>query len=411
MLRRLVVDVSPLRASPPYRRLWFGTTIGAVGQQMTAVAVAIQVYALTGSSLAVGFVGAAAFLPLVLFGLYGGAIADVHDRRRVALVASLGLWACSMVLLLQSWLGWDQLWVLYAVVAVQSGFFAVNNPARSAMLPRLLPAELLPAANALSTVTWNLGFTVGPLLGGAVIAGFGLTSAYAVDVVTYVAALYGVARLPPIPPEGDVARVGLRSVLDGLHFLRTRKNLLMTFMVDLAAMILAQPRALFPAMAATVYGGGARTVGLLSAAWPVGSLVAAAFSGWLGRVRRQGRVVLGMVVGYGVSIALFGLAGSLPLALLFLALSGGFDMVSAVFRSTILQVATPDELRGRLQGVFIVVVAGGPKLGDTLIGATATAFGETVAIVAGGTACVLAVAALAARHPAFAQYDADHPVP
>jgi MFS family permease len=411
VLRRLMVDVTPLRVSAPYRRLWFGTTVAAVGQQMTAVAVAIQVYAITGSSFAVGMVGAAAFVPLVVFGLYGGAISDSHDRRTVALVASLGLWACSMVLLVQAWQSWDRLAVLYAVTAVQSGFFAVNNPARSAMLPRLLDPQLLPAANALSTVTWNLGFTLGPLLGGAVIAGFDLTAAYAIDVVTYLAAVYGVVRLPAMAPQGEVARVGLRSVLEGLRFLRSRKNLLMTFMVDLAAMVLAQPRALFPAMAATVYGGGARTVGLLSAAWPLGSLVAAAFSGWLGRVRFQGRMVVAMVIGYGVSIALFGLAGSLWMALLFLAVSGGCDMVSAVFRSTILQVATPDELRGRLQGVFIVVVAGGPKLGDTLIGTTAATFGEMFAIVAGGTACVVAATALAVRFPAFMRYDARHPVP
>lgn len=411
MLRRLVVDVTPLRVSTPYRRLWLGTTVAQVGQQMTAVAVAIQVYALTGSSFAVGMVGAAALVPLVTFGLYGGAIADSHDRRTVALVASAGLWACSMVLFVQSWLGWGQLWLLYAVVATQSGFFAVNNPARSAILPRLLGPQLLPAANALSTVSWNLGFTVGPLLGGAVVATLGLSAAYAIDVATFVTALYGIARLPAIPPEGEVTRVGLRSVLDGLHFLRTRRNILMTFMVDLAAMILAQPRALFPALAATVYGGGPRTVGLLAAAPAVGALAAAAFSGWLGQVRFQGRVVLAMVVGYGASIALFGLSGALGVALLFLALSGGFDMVSAVFRSTILQVATPDELRGRLQGVFIVVVAGGPRLGDTLAGTTATAFGETIAIVAGGTACILVVSLLAARFPAFARYDARNPVP
>lgn len=411
MLRRLVLDVTPLQANPAYRRLWFGTTIAAVGQPMTALAVSIQVYDITGSSLAVGMVGAAAFLPLVLFGLYGGSIADSHDRRQVALAASVGLWVSSIVLFVQALLHWDSLWLLYAVVAVQSAFFAVNNPARSAMLPRLLDSHLLPAANALSTVTWNLGFTLGPLLGGAIIAGFNLTAAYAVDVVTFVAALYGLSRLPAMPPLGEARRFGLRSVVEGLAFLRSRRNLLMTFMVDLAAMVLAQPRALFPALAVTVYGGGARTVGLLSAAWPLGSLAAAAFSGWLGRVRWQGRMVLAMVIGYGISIALFGVAGSLPLALLFLALAGAFDMVSAVFRSTILQVAAPDELRGRLQGVFIVVVAGGPRLGDTVTGISSAALGEVVAMVAGGSACVAVVCALALRFPAFARYDAEDPVP
>lgn len=410
MTRRVVIDLRPLQVSPEYRRMWAGWTVAQIGQQMAMVAVGIQVYALTGSSFAVGMVGAASFLPLVLFGLYGGSISDTHDRRLVALGASAGLWLCSLALVAQSALGLEQVWLLYLIVAAQSAFFAVNNPARAAILPRLIEAPLLPAANALSTLTFSVGFTVGPLLGGLLIDAHGFTTTYLVDAVLFTAALYGLFRLPSIPPEAEPHRTGWAAVWDGLKFLSTRRNLLMTFIVDLCAMVLAQPRALFPALAATTFGGGARTVGFLAAAPAIGSLLAGLFSGWLGRVRRQGLVVVLMVVGYGTSVALFGASSLLSWALLFLAFSGAFDTVSAVFRSTILQVATPDELRGRLQGVFIVVVAGGPRLGDALVGTTASALGEQVAIVAGGVACVTATLAFALRNRGFLAYDARHPV-
>ncbi len=409
MSRRLVLDLTPLQVSADYRRLWLGLSVAQIGQQMTTLAVGIQVYTLTGSSFAVGMVGAAAFFPLVLFGLYGGSISDTHDRRKVALVASTGLWVCSLALLAQSVLELEQVWLLYLIVGAQSGCFAVNNPARASILPRILPSELLPAANTLTTVTWNVGFTLGPLLGGFIVAFSGFTTAYAIDAVTFTAALYALFRLPSIPPEGTVAKAGWAAVWEGLKFLRTRRNLLMTFLVDLSAMVLAQPRALFPALAATTYGGGARTVGYLSSAPAIGALVGAAFSGWLGRVRWQGLYVVLMVCTWGASIALFGATSALAIGLFFLAICGAADMVSAVFRSTILQVATPDELRGRLQGVFIVVVAGGPRLGDVVAGTAATVMGERAAIIAGGVACIAVTLLLVAWHRGFVRYDARHP--
>jgi len=378
---------------------------------MTTLALGIQVYDLTGSSFAVGLVGAAAFFPLLIFGLYGGSFSDTHDRRKVALAASTGLWFCSLVLVAQSAADVGQTGVLYLVVAAQSACFAVNNPARAAILPRLLGPEMLPAANTLSTVTWNVGFTLGPLLGGFIVYVSGLTAAYTVDAITFMAALYALFRLPAIPPEGEVGKAGWAAVWEGLRFLRSRRNLLMTFLVDLAAMVLAQPRALFPALAATSYGGGARTVGYLSAAPAIGALLAATFSGWLGRIRLQGLLVVVMVCAYGSSIALFGFSSLLSIGLLFLAMAGAADMVSAVFRSTILQVATPDELRGRLQGVFIVVVAGGPRLGDVVAGTAATVLGERIAIVSGGLACIGATLLLVAWHRGFVRYDAQHPIP
>ena len=410
-MRSLLTDVAPLRVSADYRRLWFGLTVSQLGQQMTAVALAIQVYAITRSSFAVGVVGICAFVPLVVFGLYGGAIADSMDRRRLALVASTGLWLLSIVLATQALAGLRSVLLLYVVAALQAACYAVNNPARAAIIPRLLPPPLLPAANALSTASFNLGFTVGPLLGGVVIGWLGLSAAYLVDCVTFTAALYALWRLPPVPPEGDVRRAGLQSVLEGLRYLRTRPNVLMTFLVDLCAMVLAQPRALFPAIAGGFYGGGTRTVGLLAASPAIGSLVAVVFSGPLGRVRRQGLAILVCVVAYGAAVAAFGLTRALWLGVLFLAVSGAADMVSSVFRNTILQVATPDAMRGRLQGVFIVVVAGGPRLGDFTAGTVAAISTEAFAVVSGGCACMVAVGLLAARYRGFARYDAADPRP
>ena len=410
--RAVVADVRPLRGSPEYRRLWFGTTVSELGQQMTTLAVAVQVYAVTGSNFAVGTVGLFSFVPLAAFGLCGGAIADAVDRRRLALATSGGLAALSVVLAAQAYLHLRNVWLLYAVVALQSGLFAMDNPARNAIIPRLLPAAQLPAANALATVSWNFGLTVGPLLAGLIIGGYGFPLVYTADVATFTAALYAIWRLPPMAPLGDqVTRAGLTSVLEGLRFLRTRPNVLMTFLVDIDAMVFGMPRALFPAVAGSFYSGGSRTAGVLAAAPAVGALGGALFSGWLSRVRRQGRAVLVAVVAWGVAVAGFGFSRALWLGVLLLAAAGCADMISAVFRNTILQVATPDALRGRLQGVFIVVVAGGPRLGDFEAGTVAALSTETVAIVSGGLACVAGVALLAAHWPDFARYDARDPAP
>jgi hypothetical protein len=411
LFRALLTDITPLQASADYRRLWFGGTVSQLGQQMTAIAVAIQVYALTGSSFSVGLVGLFALVPIIVFGLYGGAVADAVDRRKLGLIASSGLWLLSIALALQAYLHVGSVALLYAIVAAQAACFAVNNPARSAIIPRLLPAELLPAANALSAASFNVGFTVGPLLGGVVYGWEGPAAAYTIDCVTFTAALYALWRLPPVPPLGEVRRAGLASVLEGLSYLRTRPNVRMTFLVDMCAMVLAQPRALFPAIAASFFGGGTRTVGLLAAAPAIGALLAFASSGWVGRVRRQGLAIMVCVLAYGAVIASVGLTRLLWVAVVLLALSGAADIISSVYRSTILQVATPDALRGRLQGVFLVVVAGGPRLGDFTAGSVASLTTESVAIVAGGCACMAGVVLLGLRYRGFARYDARHPVP
>ncbi len=408
-MARLLTDIRPLQVSPAYRRLFIGSTISQLGQQMTNVAVAIQVYALTESSFYVGLLGVFGLVPLIAFGLYGGAIADAMDRRTLALIASAGLWSVSIALAVQAYLGSTSVWFLYGCVAVQAAFYAVNNPARAAMVPRLLDKELIPAASALSMATFNLGFTFGPVLGALLIKGYGFEAAYTVDVLTFTAAFYALLRLPKMPPEDDSPRAGLRSVVDGLRFLRRAPNLRMTFILDLCAMVLAHPRALFPALAYKVYGGGAATVGLLQAAPAAGALIAFLFSGWISRVRLQGAAVVVAVLLYGAVVGSVGLTSSLWLGVIFLAMSGMADMVSSAFRSTILQVATPDQLRGRLQGVFIVVVSGGPRAGDFVGGSVATAIGEQAALVVGGAACLVGVGLAVAAQRAFLRYDARHP--
>jgi MFS family permease len=409
--RSLLTDVRPLQVSLPYRRLFFGNTIAQLGQQMTNVAVAVQVYTLTHSSFYVGLVGIFALVPLVALGLYGGAIADAADRRTLALAASAGLWAVSMGLAAQAFLGNRSVWVLYGCIALQSGFYAVNNPARSAMVPRLLDKELMPAASALNMASFNLGFTFGPMLGALAIAWHGFGVAYSIDVVTFSAAYYALIRMPRMPPLEDSPRAGLRSVVDGLRFLGRSPNLRMTFVLDLCAMVLAQPRALFPALAYKVYGGGAAVVGVLQAAPAAGAVVAFLFSGWVSRVRLQGVAIVVAVLVYGAAVGGVGLTDVLWLGVVFLALSGMADMVSAAYRSTILQVAAPDHLRGRLQGVFIVVVAGGPRAGDVLAGSVASGLGERLALLLGGLACIAGVLTASALQRRFLGYDARHPAP
>lgn len=409
--RRLLADLTPLRTSADFRRLWIGNTISWVGQGMTALAISLQVYDLTHSSFSVGLVGLFSLVPLVVFGLYGGAIADTVDRRLLGLASSTGSWLLAVALAVAAFAGFHQVWFLYAVVALQAVCAALNSPARTSMIPRLLPAEQLPAANALNSMTTTFGTMTGPMLGGALVGLWGYQAAYLIDAVAFTAALYAMWRLPAMRPEREEGSRGRASVLDGLRFLATRPNIRMTFFTDLCAMVLAHPRALFPAVAVVWYGGDAKTAGLLVAAPAVGALLGSVFSGWLGSVHRHGVAILLAVGGWGLAVAVFGLTRNLWLGLLFLALAGAADAISMVFRSTMLQAATPDAMRGRLQGVFIVVVAGGPRLGDFLAGSVGDLVSPTAAVTGGGLLCVLAVTALGLRWRNFARYDARDPQP
>ncbi|MGL4178074.1 MAG: MFS transporter, partial [Dermatophilaceae bacterium] len=327
------------------------------------------------------------------------------------------------------WVGGAPVWLLYGIVAVWSGAFAVGSPARTSIYPRILPRDQLPAANALSVFAMNTAMTAGPLLSGLLVDWGGYRATYTVDCALTLAATWGLLRLDPVLPEAPDAdaaraprRAGFRSVADGFGFLRTAPNVRMTFVADIVAMLLAQPRVLFPAAGAVILGGGASTVGALYAAAAGGGILAMVFSGRLGSVRRQGLVILVSVAAWGVGIAglgwaLLGAGGwltreqALVGALAAMAFAGAADSVSAVFRNTILQSAAPDRMRGRLQGVFIVVVAGGPRLGELLGGSVAEQVGEGRTAVLGGLACVAAVLLLGLRHRGFVRYDARHPTP
>lgn len=408
--RRLLADIGPLRDSPDFRRLWFGNAVSYIGQQMTAMAVALQVYAITGSSFYVGLVGLCSLGPLIVFGLYGGAVADAVDRRRLGLVTASGSTLLSVALAVTALAHLRVVGLLYAIVALQAVCFAMNSPARSSMIPRLLTPEQLPAANALASLSGGVGQMAGPMLGGVFVGLWGYQAAYLIDAAAFTASLYAMWRLPAmLPGEGEPGERRRPSVVEGLRYLAARPNLRTTFVTDLAAMVLAQPRVLFPAIAGLWYGGDTRTVGLLAAAPAVGALLGSVFSGWLGRVRRQGFAVLLAVASWGAAVAVFGLTRNLLLGLLFLALAGCADTVSMVFRNTMLQSAAPDDMRGRLQGVFLVVVVGGPRLGDFLAGSAADLFTPTAAIVGGGLACIAAITCVGLFQRGFLSYDAGRP--
>ena len=401
-LRRLALDTAPLRV-PAYRRIWVAESVSAIGVQLTAVAVAIQVYDITDSSLWVGALGAVGFVPLVVLGLWGGSVADAVDRRRLILIAATCGWLCTVGLLLNEILGLHSLALLLVLVAVQSGAFAVSQPALGAVIPRLLTPDLVPAANTLAFTVFNAATVIGPLLASVLLHVGGYGIAYGGDALLFTAMLYAVFRLPPIMPVAEPSAPGLRSVLDGLAFIRSRPVLLLSFVIDIIAMVFAMPRAMFP-QAASEWFGGERYAGWLYAAMALGAVLGGLSSGWISRVRRQGLALILAVVGWGVAVAAAGFARTLWLAILLLAVAGAADLVSAVFRQTLLQVYAPDEMRGRMQGVFTVVVAGGPRLGDLRAGASVAGFGLAGAWIGGGIVCAVLVVVLAATYPALRRY-------
>jgi MFS family permease len=406
-----MIDTRPLRVVA-YRRMWIGNGASFFGFQFTAVAVPVEMWAITDSTTWVGLLGVAALVPLLVFGLWGGAVADVVDRRRLLLVSSVITWTSTIGLLVQAVLTVHSPHLLLALTAIQSAGFAISSPARNAIVPRIVPGDLVPAANTLNYTTTTAGGVLGPLAAGLIIGiwstDVGVEVAYAVDALLFTMTFWATWRLPAIPPiereEGDEKpSAGLRGIAVGLRFLVTQPVLLLSFGIDLIAMIFAMPRALFPAVAENQFGGGS-AVGWLYSAIAIGSLLGGLTSGWISRVRRQGLALVAAVVGWGVAIGLSGLATQLWLMVLLLAVAGAADLVSAVYRQSIMQTFAPDRLRGRLQGVFTVVVAGGPRLGDLRAGATADVTGVTASWAGGGFVAAGLAVALAAASPALVRY-------
>jgi MFS family permease len=422
-LRSLVADARPLQERH-FRRLWLANIVTVIGAQLTIVAVPAQIYADTGSSAYVGLTGVFGLVPLVVFGLYGGALADVFDRRTILIVTTLGLIGTSGLFWVQAALGGTNVWLLLGLFAVQQAFFAVNQPTRSAVLPKILPAELLPAANSLNMTVFQAGAIGGPLVAGALIPLVGLSWLYLIDTVTLFATLFAVLRLPPLAvTDAAAAAPGVRAVVEGFAYLRHQPVLLMSFVVDIIAMVFGMPRALFPEIAHLDFGGpdeGGLAFALLFAAIPAGAVLGGVFSGWVSRVEAQGRAVIVCILIWGAAMAGFGLFVGLAdvapdlmlgLALLMLAVGGAADMASAAFRTSMLQSAADDAVRGRLQGVFIVVVAGGPRIADVLHGASAAAVGTAAAAAGGGVLVVVGVVVAALLAPAFVRYRITRTLP
>jgi MFS family permease len=399
--RHVLVDVSPLRRSRDLRCLAAGQLLSTLGAQLTMVAVAYQVYALTHSSLAVGLVSLVQLLPLIAGALLGGSLADAADRRRVLLGAQLLALLCSAGLAVNADTG-PALWPLFALPAVAAGFNATAESGLSAILPNLVPRSEVATVNAMFQALFQIGQVAGPAVAGLLLAGAGVRFVYWMDVATIAAAIVATFLIRPQPPRaGTSQRPGLRSIVTGLSYLRGRPVIQGTYLIDINAMVFGMPRAVFPALAATVFGGGASVLGFLYAAPGAGALLGAVTTGWVHRVRRQGRAVIIAVVVWGAAITCFGLVRWLPAALVLLAVAGWADVISAVFRSTILQLTVPDALRGRLMGLQMAVVTGGPRIGDAESGAVAAAFSPAASVVSGGLACIGGALLLARLLPAF----------
>ncbi|MGW0916147.1 MFS transporter [Streptomyces sp. NPDC002784] len=405
--RRWVMDTRPLRR-PAYRRLWSSTIVTAVGSQLTAVAVPKQIYDITGSSAWVGYASLAGLLPLVVFALWGGAVADSMDRRKLLLITNCGIAVTSVLFWLQAVADLESVPALMVLLAAQQAFFGLNAPARNASVARLVPADELAAANALGSTVMQTGLVAGPLLAGALIPVIGLPELYLLDALALCVTVWAVHRLPALPPlaGSTVRRAGLREIGAGFRYIALHKVLLLSFLADVIAMVLGMPRALFPQLAAETYGsyGEGLALGVLFAAIPVGAVLGGLFSGTFSRARRHGLMVIGAVVAWGAAITGFGLSRGLWLAVAFLIAAGVADMVSMVFRGAILLSAATDEMRGRMQGVFTVVVAGGPRLADVLHGTAGSAFGARQAVAGGGLLVVVAMLGLALAVPALRRY-------
>jgi hypothetical protein len=406
----VLMDVRPLRESPAFRRLLTGVGLSAIGSSMTIFAVVVQVFTLTHSSLAVGAVGIAMAVPAIVFGLVGGSVADTRDRRRLVLFTSSCLAAVSALFAAQAFAGNRQAWPLYVLVTVQSLFGAVDNPARRTFLPRLLPARLVSAGAALNGFAARGSVIIGPSLAGLIAAAWGLKACYLVDVVSFGAALYGVARLPPMPPQGAPSRPGLRGVADALRFIAGSRILTGALVADMSAMVLGVPSAVFPAINLAHFGGATQTLGLIAAAPGVGGVLGTVLSGSVGRVSRQGRAMLVTGSVWGACIAGFGLAHSLWLALALLAVSGGADVFSVVFRTTMVQLSTPDRYRGRASAAEYVVGVGCPRLGEFRAGAVGSLASPTISAVSGGLSVIVASAVIAVAMPVFFRYRATNSV-
>jgi MFS family permease len=410
-LRSLTLDLTPLRTSRDFRLLWSGLTVSAIGSMMTRVAVPLQIYDLTHSNWKVGLVGGATLVPTLVCSIIGGAIADVVDRRRMILTV-LGIGSVvSLLLAANSASGTPRLWALYVLAALSSASGAIGGPAHRSAVPLMLPAEQIPAAMAVQSLTFTSAAAIGPALAGVFFRTIGPSWTYLIDAISFGVCFLGVTGMRPIARvTGGGERFHPRLVLEGFSALRGRHAVQGSFAADFVAMVFGMPTALFPAVADARFAGHKELVGLLYAAIPTGMILATVFSGWTRRVSRHGRVVVCSIIVWGVAITFFGLVGGIVTSLVCLAVAGAADMTSGVSRQAMLQLATPPHLQGRMQGVGMAVWIGGPSVGDLEAGVLASVTTVDTSIVVGGVGCVAGIVTLAAALPAFRRFDArtDH---
>jgi MFS family permease len=404
-LRSLLPDLSPWRSSADFRLLWVQGLVAFFGSSMALIALPLQIAHLTDSPLAVGAIGAVELVPLIVFGLYGGALADAADRKRIILLTEIGLGILAAVLLVNALLPSPLLWPLYVVAAGVAALAGLQRPALDSLLARIVPHDQLTAAAALNGLRWQVGAIAGPALAGVVVATAGTATAYAITVAGFAASVVMCLRLSPAPPSDKAEKPSLRGIAEGARYAWSKPVLLGTYAVDLAAMFFAFPNAVFPFLAADL--GAEWALGLMYAAMPLGACLVGLTSGWASKVRRHGRLVVLGAAGWGLAMTAAGLTTDIWLVLLCIALAGGGDMLSGLGRSTIWNQTIPEELRGRLAGIEILSYSCGPQLGQVRSGAVASWTGTRGAVWSGGAACVVAVGLLAAVLPKLLSYDAD----
>jgi MFS family permease len=401
-LRALTIDLTPLKVSRDYRRLFAGQFVSGFGSAISYVVLPWQMYQLTKSSFAVGMLGVVEFAPMFLAAFVGGALADYIDRRRLIFLSEAGQTLCCAILVANSLMPEPHVWVLFLIAALFAGMNGIHRPALEALTPRLVDPRQIPAVSALNSLRFNFNFIVGPAVAGVIASTLGAAFAFAIDAATFVVSIIMLLLIRSVPVPVDADRASLRSITEGLKYARSRQELLGTYLIDINAMFFGMPMALFPALAES-FGGV--SVGLFYAMPAVGSVAVTLTSGWAGRVQKHGLAVTVAATVWGLAIIAFGLANRLWLALLFLAVAGAADMVSGLFRMTIWNQTIPDHLRGRLASIEMVSYMTGPYLGNGEAGIVAGLFGLRTSIVSGGVLCVLGSGLLALLLPAFVRYD------
>ncbi|MFB7503427.1 MFS transporter [Streptomyces broussonetiae] len=404
MARALLPDLSPWKASKDFRRLWTSGLISNFGSFLTLVALPVQLKDLTGSAAAVGAIGAVELLPLIVCGLYGGALADALDKRKLIVRTEAGQGLLSAVLLVNALLPHPAVWPLYAIAALSCALGSVQRPALDSLWPRIVAHADMPAAASLNSLRWTVGGVAGPAVAGVVVAYAGLGWAYAADLLTFVVSVAYIVRIAPSPAVAEASKPSLNAILEGARYAWSRKELLGTYVVDLAAMFLAMPLAVLPFLADELHADWA--LGLMYAALPAGSLLVSLTSGWASRVHRHGLMVVVSAMGWGLAVAAAGVCGNVWLVLVFLTVGGGFDMVSGVFRAAMWNQTIPDELRGRLAGIELLSYSVGPQLGQVRAGGLAAWAGVRTSVALGGLACAGAMGLLALCLPGLMTYDA-----